>query len=273
MIGIILLAASATAAAGAAAAWISRRKLRYKRKPIVDFHEIRSAARTGDILLFHKTNRSGLLDTLELDVVSPLLFLENEFRHSGIIVRKGGELFVMECADQFHSGHTEATYLTSGNGIRLVPLEPLLQAYNRDNGDPHFGIKHIAAEIELRDLNASIEQYGSVNYLKVHKSACIFLLDIFLPRSLHRKVVDAYKDEMMCSEFVHSVLNRCGVLKDYPSKLFAPYSIENRDVFEKLEVVKYSDIIRFRYSGKSSDPRTDVRAADQIAQVTAETSN
>ena len=254
MIRIILLA-FAVAAAGAAAMWISRRKLRYKNTHIVDFGEIRSAARTGDILLFHKTNRNGLLDTLEMDVVSPLLFDENEFRHSGIIVRKDGELFVMECADQFHSGHTEATYLTSGNGIRLVPLEPLLQAYNRDNGDPHFGIKHIADEIELNDLNESIKKYGSVNYLKVHKSACIFLSGIVLPKSLHQKVIDAYTDEMMCSEFVHSVLNKCGVLKDYPSKLFAPYSIENPAVFQKLELVKYSDIIRFRYSSSTAAAR------------------
>ena len=55
--------------------WLKKRQLRYKQHPIADFEEIRAAARTGDILLFHKTTRSGFLDALELDIVSPLLFL------------------------------------------------------------------------------------------------------------------------------------------------------------------------------------------------------
>jgi len=232
--------------------WVESRRLRYKRQEILDFESVVPDARTGDILLFHKTNRSGLLDTLELDVVSPLLFDENEFRHSGIIVRENGELFVVECADEFHSGHADARYLTAGNGIRMVPLETLLDAYNRDNGDPHFGIRHIAREIPLSQLYGSLEQYGAIDYLKAHKSACIFLSRVLLPESLHRRVVDAFRNEMMCSEFVHSLLNRCGALKDYPSKVFAPYYLEDPAVFKELEIVSYSDIVRFRYAGSGS---------------------
>ncbi len=246
--GLILAAVSVVYLAK----WIDRRKLRYKRHEIFNFDRVAPAAKTGDILLFHKTNRSGLLDTLELDLLSPLLFNENEFRHSGVIVRENGELFVVECADEFHSGHSEARYLTAGNGIRLVPLETLLDAYNRDNGDPHFGIKHISSEIPVQSLYATLQQYGSIDYLKVHKSACVFLSHVLLPTALHLRIVDAFKNEMMCSEFVHSLLNRCGVLKDYPSKVFAPYYLEDPAVFKKLEIVKYSDIVRFRYSGPES---------------------
>lgn len=50
-------------------------------------------------------------------------------------------------------------------------------------------------------------------------------------------------------EFVHSLLNKCGVLKDYPSKLFAPYTIENTAAFREFEIVKYSEVVRFRYLG------------------------
>ena len=254
MIWTWLVAAVVLAAIGAVslARWIDRRKLRYKSQEILEFDSVAPAAKTGDILLFHKTNRSGLLDTLELDVVSPLLFDENEFRHSGIIVRENGELFVVECADEFHSGHADARYLTAGNGIRMVPLETLLDAYNRDNGDPHFGIRHIAREIPLSQLYGSLEQYGAIDYLKVHKSACIFLSRVLLPESLHLRVVDAFRNEMMCSEFVHSLLNRCGALKDYPSKVFAPYYLEDPAVFKELEIVSYSEIVRFRYVGSSS---------------------
>ncbi len=231
--------------------WIDRRKLRYKSQHILDFESVAPAAKTGDILLFHKTNRSGLLDTLELDVVSPLLFDENEFRHSGIIVRENDALFVVECADEFHSGHSDARYLTAGNGIRMVPLETLLDAYNRHNGDPHFGIRHIAQPIPVERVYSSIEEYGAIDYLKVHKSACVFLSRVLLPESLHLRVVDAFRNEMMCSEFVHSLLNRCGALKDYPSKVFAPYYLEDPAVFKELEIVSYSDIVRFRYTGSS----------------------
>jgi hypothetical protein len=46
---------------------------------------------------------------------------------------------------------------------------------------------------------------------------------------------------------VHHFLNKSGVLKDYPSKVFMPYYIENDDLFKSLEIIPYSDIIRFKY--------------------------
>ncbi|MEO5580444.1 MAG: hypothetical protein ABIR58_07275, partial [Gemmatimonadaceae bacterium] len=169
-------------AVAALAWWVKKRQLRYKRHRIVEFDDIRADARTGDIVLFHKTSRNGLLDALELDVVSPLLFEQNEFRHSGIVVRKDRELFVIECADTLHSGHSEASYLTEGNGIRIVPLETLLDAYNSDNGDPHFGIRHIADEISVDAVYAALAQYGPIDYLKMHRSAYVFLSCTVLPK-------------------------------------------------------------------------------------------
>ena len=68
--------------------WLSKRKLRYKNQRIVPFDEIRDRARTGDIILFHKTTRKGLMETLEVDVLSPLVFEQTEFRHCGIVVRR-----------------------------------------------------------------------------------------------------------------------------------------------------------------------------------------
>jgi hypothetical protein len=232
--------------------WFTRRKLRYKNQSIVPFEQIRDRAKTGDIILFHKTTRNGWVDALELDVISPLVFSETEFRHCGIIVRKNRELYVMECADELHSGHDNAKYLTKGTGVRLVPIEILLDAYTRDNGDPHFGIRHISEEIPPSKLQSTLEKYESVNYLKMHKIAYIFLSHLVLPGKLHRRIVDSFSNEMMCSEFVHSFLNKCGVLKEYPSKLFMPYYIENSDVFQRLEIVRFSEIMRFRYARPSA---------------------
>src|SRR5687768_16135705 len=195
--------------------WIRARQRRYKNTPIVGFDAVRDDLRTGDIILFHNTTRNGFLDALELDVLSPLVFGRNEFSHSGIIVRKDDELYVIECADRFHSGHSDATYLTAGNGIRRVPLEPLLHAYNVDNGgEPHFGIKHIGSPIDARAIDETVRRYGRIDYLAMHRSAWAFLSSVFLPQSVHQRIIAAYRQEMMCSEFVHSLLNRCGVLKD-----------------------------------------------------------
>lgn len=229
----------------ARAGWLERRRLRYKRHPLVAFEQIRGSLRTGDIILFHKTTRNGFLDRFELDVLSPLLFEENEFRHSGIILRRNGELFVLECAEEFHSGYPDATYPTGGRGIRLVPLNLLLDAYRRDNGEPHFGVRFISEEIPAEKVQSAIESCGPIGYSRMQRSGPIFLSQFFLPKALLRRVFERHRDEMMCSEFVHSVLNGCGVLRDFPSKLFGPYSIENPRIFKALEIVKYSDIVRF----------------------------
>jgi hypothetical protein len=232
--------------------WLTKRKLRYKNQAIVPFEQIRDNARTGDIILFHKTTRTGLVDSLELDVISPLVFAETEFRHCGIIARRNAKLFVVECTEKLHSGHDEATYPTSGTGIRMVPIEPLLAAYTRDNGDPHFGIKYISQEIPFERVESVLDGYDSINYLKVHKSIYVFLSHLILPKGWHQRVTDAFRNEMMCSEFLHDFLNKCGVLRDFPSKLFMPYYIEDADRFRELELVRYSDIVRFNYSYKSA---------------------
>jgi hypothetical protein len=227
--------------------WLEERRHRYKNQRILDFEQVRESARTGDIILFHKTARTGFLDALELDIVSPLLFKRNEFRHCGIVVRReDGSLDVLECADAHHSGHEAANYVTSGNGIRVVSMEPLLAAYKRDNGNPHFGIKHIASEIPLPLIQKTLDEYRAIDYLKVHKTIRVLLSHYLLPHAYDR-FVEEYSSEMMCSEFMHSFLNRCGVLKNYPSKVFMPYYIEDDERFKSLEIVSYSDIVRFDY--------------------------
>ena len=223
--------------------------MRYKRHPTVAFADVRDRMKTGDIILFHKTARSGFIDSLELDFVSPLFFRANEFRHSGIIVRHGDEVMVLECAEESHSGYSLASYPTGGTGIRAVSLEALLAAYTRDNGDPHFGVRFISSEIPASRVYEVLDGYGPVRYLRMQRSIPLFLTKFFLPGRIRASLLDAFRQEMMCSEFVHSILNRCGALADYPSKLLAPYSIEDDAFFRKLERVPFSGVIRFTFPG------------------------
>ena len=225
--------------------WIERRRLRYKRHQTVTLGEVRGELKTGDILLFHKTSRAGILDTLELDFLAPLFFPENEFRHSGIVVRRNDALSVIECTEEFHSGHLYATYPAGGKGIREVPLEPLLGDYKKDNGDPHFGVRLISREIPTDLVMSTVKQIGPVSYLKASRSAALFLSSYLIPPGLHNRLIAFFAREMMCSEFVHVVLARCGALRDYPSKIFAPYIIENSELFERHDLAGYSPIVRF----------------------------
>jgi hypothetical protein len=225
--------------------WLERRRFRYKKHQTVLLNEVRGSLKTGDIILFHKTARTGILDTLELDFVAPFFFPTNEFRHSGIVIRRGESISVVECTEEFHSGHAHASYPSGGKGIREVPLEPLLESYSRDNGDPHFGVRLIGNEIDADYLMRVVREFGPVSYLKASRSISIYAASFFLPLSVHSRIIERYKSEMMCSEFVHSVLAKCGALRDYPSKIFAPYVIENPDLFARHDLAGYSDVVRF----------------------------
>lgn len=227
------------------AGWLERRRFRYKTHQTVLLDEVRGSLKTGDIILFHKTARTGILDTLELDFVTPFFFPSNEFRHSGIVVRRGDSLSVVECTEEFHSGHMHARYPSGGKGIREVPLEALLESYTRDNGAPHFGVRMIQNEIDADALMAIVREFGPVSYLKASRSISIYVARFFLPSSLHSRLMQRYKNEMMCSEFVHCVLAKCGALRAYPSKIFAPYVIENPDLFARHDLAGYSDVVRF----------------------------
>ena len=162
-------------------------------------------------------------------------------------MRRDDGVFVLECAEEAHSGFSAAVYPTGGTGIRLVPLEPLLDAYTRDNGNPHYGVRFIGDEIPVAKIFDALEAYGPVNYLRMQRSIPLFLTKFFLPNPVRRALLDAFRSEMMCSEFVHSILNRCGALADYPSKLLAPYAIEDDGFFRKLALVPFSEIVRFTW--------------------------
>jgi hypothetical protein len=247
---LLAVAAFVISALAALSIWIKRRRLRYKRHEIVSFEEARRAAKTGDIILFHKTNRGGVLDVLELDFLSPLVFGQTEFRHAGIIFEENGELYVIECADRRHSGYESATYLTAGNGIRKVPLETLLAAYNRDNGDPHFGFRHVSSAIAPDTIRSVIASYGSIDYLPMTVTVRLLFAHWLLPRSRFERRAAAHSHRMMCTEFVHDLLHRSGALRTYPSKVFMPYYIEDARRFSALEAVPFSPIVRFRYAGE-----------------------
>ncbi|HKY98676.1 MAG TPA: hypothetical protein VJL35_12525 [Gemmatimonadaceae bacterium] len=237
----ILTGSAETGASG----WLARRRLRYKTHRTLQLTDVRANLRTGDIILFHKTARSGILDTFELDFLAPLFFRTNEFRHCGIVLRRGDDVSVVECTQPQHTGREHAAYPTGGPAIREVPLEPLLESYTRDNGVPHFAVRHVPVEISGDELMRIVTAIGPVVYLEGTRSIPLYAASLLMPSSIVARMIARYSNEMMCSEFVHRVLAECGVLRAAPSKIFPPYIIEGSSSFAEYDLVGYSDLIRF----------------------------
>jgi hypothetical protein len=232
------------------------RRRRYKNGAFSKFEDVSPALRTGDIILFHKTRRTSFVDSLELDVISPLVFGRNEFRHCGLVLRQGERTLVLECADENHSGANVASYVTGGNGLRLVEIGDLLREYTRDNGDPHFGILHIERPIPEERFREVLAGYQHVDYMKTGRTALVMFADAILPSPWSRRISDRFEGQMMCSEFLHHFLYTCGVLAPYHSKTFVTYLIENELVFRALQRVPYSDIVRFEFVTEAVSPRS-----------------
>jgi hypothetical protein len=225
--------------------WLARRRLRYKNGSMARLPDIRDRLKTGDIILFHKTARSGFLDSLELDFLAPMFFPSSEFRHCGLIIRRGDELAVLECTQERHTGREHAIYPTGGPAIREVRLEPLLESYTRDNGVPHFGVRHIPSEISPDGLMSVVKAIGPVKYLEGTKSLPLYAASLLLPGAFMRALIARHADQMMCSEFVHSVLAKLGALRDAHSKIFPPYIFESAELFPGHDLAGFSDVVRF----------------------------
>lgn len=254
-------------------AWLERRRLRYKSRPTVPFHQVRERLNTGDILLFHKTTRSNAFDVLELDVVSPLIFESSEFRHSGVVLRDDdGSLSVLEATTPRHSGYELASYPTGGRGIRRVPLEPLLAVYNRDNGEPHYGVRFISRPLASERVLEKLAEYRPTEYLQMGRAVPL-LASRTLPAPLREPLLRAFDHQMTCAEFVHNILNRCGALADYPSKLVWPYLFESDRSFARLDRSGFSPIERFTYDAGSprapgQSPMTRSRRVEPLPPAT-----
>ncbi len=98
----------------------------------------------------------------------------------------------------------------------------------------------------------ALDGYGPVKYLRMQRSIPLFLTKFLLPNPVRGALLEVFRSEMMCSEFVHSILNRCGALGDYQSKLLAPYAIEDDRFFRKLAVVPFSEIVRFTWPAQDN---------------------
>ena len=85
----------------------------------------------------------------------------------------------------------------------------------------------------------------------MQRSIPLFLTKFILPNPLRGALLDAFRHERIVLGVCSQHSQRCGALAKYQSKLLAPYSIEDDRFFRRLEVVPFSDIVRFTWPTRS----------------------
>lgn len=226
-----------------------RKNNEYTHYPFYNFSEIRSKLKTGDIILF-KCQHDTPLYKLSYYVRTGLV--GTEYGHSGIVIKgKNGNLFILECCGYDQCGYDKSYYMNGGKkgrgGVRIINLDTVLGAYKKEyNG--YFGVKFIEKEIPLSTINRVIKKYRDVFFQYPHMLAILAITDNGFSHALAKYIAERCdKKHMICTEFTYDFLYECGIVSEYPAKLFWPHSFTN-ETFKNIQIVKYSDLYKFEFA-------------------------
>lgn len=214
-------------------------------KKLHKFSQLESQFKTGDIILFSCKKYKNLLNKFTYYCRTTLL--GSEYGHAGLVLKYKGKLYIVECTDWDHLGYEDTLHLNNKRkgGIRIIEMEKLLRKYYQENSG-YFGVKFISQEISPEIFIDNLEKYRDVVFEKKYMLVYLAFIDIFVSHQLAETLINVYsdKEKMMCTEFVHRMLNENGALDAYTSKIFWPQKINDND-FKNLELVKFSETYRF----------------------------
>ena len=208
------------------------------------YSEIRDKLRSGDILLFSCKRNQTLHKKLEYYFRTS--FLGSEYGHVGIVLKNGDKLYLVECCLSNNCAEQDARFLNNykKGGVRIVSLDKLIEVYSKEN-DATFAVKFISKEIPWTKVTQVLKVYRDFTFQNKLWLYFLGTMDLAFSHPLTIYLSDlADKKKMMCSEFVHDFLYRCGVLDEYPSRIFWPHLFTD-DIFHDLELVKYSRPYKF----------------------------
>lgn len=213
------------------------------------YHDIKPMLKTGDIILFSCRKHDSFMD--ELQYFARTNLMGSEYGHVGLILRNPkGKLYVIEVTDYQHPGDDLARHLNDfkKGGVRIIKLDTLLSEYSKIHMG-YYGVKFISKEIPFDIFCSNVEKHGSKIFEYKPKLVGLAAIDILISHSLASNISNHIenKNRITCSEFTHRVLNDCGVLKEYPSKIFWPHIIE-KDIFDTLQKVEYSPLYKFTFN-------------------------
>lgn len=225
---------------------------KYQHDPYYHYPDIRKMLKTGDIILFSCKKTKSFYKTLEYYFRTELL--GSEYGHVGIIVKNNDKIFVVECVAPNVCADQYAYHLNNfgKGGVRIVELDILLEEYYRDN-EAIFAIKFINKEIPYLTIMEKLKKYSNCIFDEKYKLFILGFIDICISHSLCQKIFRKNGDKIMCSEFVHSILKDCGILRQYPSKLFWPHLVTRDEVFDLLQNVSYSRPYKFIFEKENNN--------------------
>ena len=225
-----------------------KKKDYYQYDPINDYADIRDNFKTGDIVVFSCKKHDDLYCKIEYYLRTN--FVGTEFGHSGIILRIKNKIYLVECTNKMHVGDEYAHRLNNlgKGGIRIINFDKLIRHYQKEYSAT-FAVKFISQEIPNKTILKAIADYKNVTFPK--KSLVVFMamIDMCISHQLARELFRNHdSNKMICCEFVHHILHKCGVLAPYPSYLFWPPQIME-GTLDKLALIKYSRPYKFEIKG------------------------
>ncbi|AGC01986.1 hypothetical protein H012_gp474 [Acanthamoeba polyphaga moumouvirus] len=212
-----------------------------------NYKDIRKYLKTGDIILFSCKKHENFLD--ELQYFSRTTLLGSEYGHVGLIMRENDKIYVVECTDNNHTGDYYAWRQNNykKGGLRIIDLDILLKEYYKSHMGA-YGIRFISEPIPNHIFLDKIKKYYNMTFESKLTLFTLAFIDICISHDLSSELADFFadKNKLMCSEFTHDILHRCGILKSYPSKIFWPHLIDNK-LFDSLHNSKYSELYKFNF--------------------------
>ncbi|QGR53978.1 hypothetical protein [Moumouvirus maliensis] len=212
-----------------------------------NYTDIRKYLKTGDIILFSCKKHENILD--ELQYFSRTTLLGSEYGHVGLIMRENDKIYVVECTDNNHTGDNYAWRKNNykKGGLRIINLDVLLKEYYKSHLGA-YGIRFISEPIPNDIFLDKIKKYYDMPFESKFTLFALAFVDICISHDISSELSNilADKNKLMCSEFTHDILYRCGILKPYPSKIFWPYLIDN-ELFDSLHDSKYSKLYKFNF--------------------------
>ena len=216
-------------------------------EPSYSYSTIRPFLKTGDIMMFSCRDHLGGMETFKYYARTSLV--DSEYSHVGVVMRDGDRYYVLESTNVDHAGDSRAQNLNSygKGGVRIINLDHLIEDYYKAYSGT-FGVRFISKEIPNEILLKHLESYRECTFDSRSIIIPLAFVDLSLSHKLACKMNEKTADpsKILCSEFTHEILNKCGVMKDYPSKLFWPFMYD-WELFNLYTNVEYSQLYKFVY--------------------------
>lgn len=225
------------------------------------YQNVKDMLKTGDIILFESMENGSSYGNFKHFMISSVLGIK--FKHSGIVLRYGNELYLLECCRYKQAGYKYATYINKNNnlvecenhnkgenkncekpgGVRIIKLDDIIREYTNEYRGK-FCVKFINQAIPNGLILKEFEKYTDVKFGSMQKVLFRGILNILL--SINPNDTE-FHDSMICSEFTHKMLLDCDVIKNnISSNVFWPFYYYN-GIFDRLAIIKYSNPICFSY--------------------------